>query len=172
MMRRRPAAAFTDDGWLRTGDLARIDDDGCIFITGRSKDILVLSNGEKVPPADMEMAIAMDPLFDQVMVIGEGRPALTALVVVNHDVWRELAPDFQVDADDVEVLNRGDIKQRFLNRIGLMLKRFPGYAQIKNVHVTFESWTVENDFLTPTLKVKRSKLFQHYNRAIEEMYFR
>ena len=60
------------DGWLHTGDQARIEE-GRVYITGRIKDILVLSNGEKVPPADMEAAICMDPLFDQVLVLGEGR---------------------------------------------------------------------------------------------------
>lgn len=166
------AAAFTEDGWLRTGDLARVDEDGCIYITGRSKDIVVLSNGEKVPPADMEMAIAMDPLIEQVMIIGEGRPALTAIAVLNQDVWHELAADFQVDAEDEQVLSRGDIKQRLLHRIAAMLKRFPGYAQIKNIHATFEPWTIENEFLTPTLKLKRTKLQEYYQQEINGMYRR
>lgn len=165
-------AAFTEDGWLRTGDIARIDEDGCIFITGRSKDIVVLSNGEKVPPADMEMAIAMDPLFEQVMVVGEGRAVLTAVVVLSRGVWHEIAPEFQVDADDAEVLNRGDIKQRLLRRTAGMLKKFPGYAQIKNLYITFDPWTIENDLLTPTMKLKRSKLTEHYRRQIEDMYAR
>jgi long-chain acyl-CoA synthetase len=74
------------DGWLSTGDQARIEGRH-LYITGRIKDILVLSNGEKVPPADMEIAIGFDPLFEQVLVIGEGRSYLTALLVLNADLW-------------------------------------------------------------------------------------
>ena len=165
-------AIMTEDGWLRTGDLARIDSDGCIYITGRSKDIVVLSNGEKVPPADMEMAITMDPLFEQALVVGEGRPALTLLVVVNSLVWSDLAREFKVDADDVSAFNRHDVKQRLLDRISSMLKQFPGYAQVKNLYATLEPWTVENGLLTPTLKYKRPQLLEFYRQEIEAMYNR
>ncbi|HSH44031.1 MAG TPA: AMP-dependent synthetase/ligase, partial [Arenicellales bacterium] len=84
------------DGWLHTGDQVRIGH-GRIYITGRLKDILVMSNGEKVPPADMEAAIMLDSLFDQALVVGEGRPYLTALIVPDPQHWfgfvRELGLD-------------------------------------------------------------------------------
>lgn len=161
---------FTDDGWLRTGDLARIDEHGFLYIVGRSKEILVLSNGEKVPPADMEMAITLDPLFDQVMVIGEGRPALTAVIQVNRDVWTEIASEYNVDHDDESAFKRSDIKRRLLGRIAGMLKDFPGYAQIRNAHFTLRPWTVEEGILTPTLKLKRGKLADMYGEQIESLY--
>ena len=75
------------DGWLHTGDQARIDD-GRITITGRIKDIIVTSTGEKIAPVDLETAIVSDPLFEQAMVIGEQRPFLAALVVLNAEEWR------------------------------------------------------------------------------------
>jgi len=83
------------DGWLRTGDKAVIED-GHIRITGRIKDIIVLSNGEKVAPTDMEMAISLDPLFEHNMVIGEGRPYLTLICVLNQFSWEELAEQLGV----------------------------------------------------------------------------
>ena len=82
-------AMFTADGWLNTGDTARFDATGHLYITGRLKEIIVMSNGEKVPPVDMEAAILQDNLFEQVLVLGEGRPYLTAFVVVNPDQWTE-----------------------------------------------------------------------------------
>ena len=87
------------DGWLHTGDQARISN-GHVYITGRIKDILVLSNGEKVPPADMEMAISLDPLFEQVMVVGEGRSFLSALVVLSADLWTGLAREYGLDPEN------------------------------------------------------------------------
>jgi long-chain acyl-CoA synthetase len=76
------AKVLDADGWLDTGDQARLKD-GFLYITGRIKEIIVLGNGEKVPPVDMELAAQLDPLFEQVMIVGEGRPYLAALVVLN-----------------------------------------------------------------------------------------
>ncbi len=87
---RATAAAFDQNGWLRTGDTARIAH-GHLYITGRLKDILVLDNGEKVAPADLEMAIATDPLIEQILIVGEGMPFLSALVVLNSTTFAPLA---------------------------------------------------------------------------------
>lgn len=163
---------FTEDGWLRTGDLARIDEEGFIYITGRSKDIIVLSNGEKVPPADMEMAIVLDPLFEQAMVVGEGRPALTAVISLNREVWAEIAPEYRVDPGDEAALRRDDIHRRLLERVASTLRHFPGYAQIKNIYPTFDTWDVDSGLLTPTLKLKRNRLMERYAEQIEAMYSR
>jgi len=157
------------DGWLHTGDKARIDD-GLIFITGRIKEILVLSNGEKVPPNDMEQAIAMDPLFEQLMVLGEGRPCLTALAVLNIDQWRKLANSQSVASDDPAVLKDNKILDIVLQRISLQIKSFPGYAQIKRVALSLDPWTVENGLITPTLKLKRNRISDHFKQDIENFY--
>mgnify|MGYP001813771990 FL=1 len=97
------AEAIDADGWLHTGDQARIEDTH-ILITGRIQDILERSNGEKIPPADMEMAIALDPLFEQVMVVGEGKPYLTALAFLNPDLWPGLAREKGLNPDAPESL--------------------------------------------------------------------
>ena len=78
--------------------------EGRIYITGRIKDILVLSNGEKVPPADMEMAIGLDPLFEQVMVVGEGRSFPQRLLVLNADLWTGLAREYGLNPERTESL--------------------------------------------------------------------
>ena len=91
------------EGWLHTGDKARIDN-GHVYITGRLKEIIVLANGEKVPPADMEMAVCMDGLFEQAMVIGDNRPYLSALLVLNPDQWAAMARDLGLDPDDTACL--------------------------------------------------------------------
>ena len=158
------------DGWLHTGDQARIGEAGHIFITGRIKDILVLSNGEKIPPADMELAIALDPLVEQVMVVGEGRPYLTALLVLNPDRWRELAAELELDPEDPASLSSKMVHGRVLKRIQQALKDFPGYAKIRKVHLSLEPWSIEEGLITPTLKVKRPKVLERFAGEVEAMY--
>jgi long-chain acyl-CoA synthetase len=163
------AKVLSHDGWLHTGDQARIDGRH-IYITGRLKDILVLSNGEKVPPADMELAIAMDPLIEQAIVLGEGRSYLTALLVLNADFWNGLAAEYGLDASNSRSLEDARILKEMLRRVRLALRDFPGYAKIRRATLTLEPWTVENGLLTPTLKVKRNKVVERYADAIDRMY--
>ena len=163
-------AAIDEEGWFHTGDQARIDEGGHIYITGRIKDIIVLTNGEKVPPADMEMAIALDPLIEQVMVIGEGRPFLAALVVLNRDEWRRLAEELGVDPDDPASLRERFVEKAVLARIQKRLAEFPGYAVIRRAWLSLVPWTVDDGLLTPTLKVKRPQVLRRHAEAVEALY--
>nr|WP_293672488.1 AMP-binding protein [Thiolapillus sp.] len=157
------------DGWLHTGDQAKVED-GHIFITGRLKDILVLSNGEKIPPADMEMAISLDPFIEQVMVVGEGRPYLTALVVLNEENWPALAKEHGLDGKDPDSLNHKKLHADILRRIKNSLTDFPGYAKIRQVRLMLEPWTIEEGLITRTLKVKRPKVLERFAEEVESMY--
>ena len=162
-------AAVDQDGWLHTGDKAKIED-GFISIIGRIKDILVLANGEKVPPADMEAAIAEDPLFDQVLVIGEHMPYLTAVVVLNPRIWNEMAKQLAVEHDTEEVLSSEAVENALLERVRARIQTFPGYARIQRITATLEPWTVESGVLTPTLKIKRPQLLERFDDHIARMY--
>ncbi|MGD8643979.1 MAG: long-chain fatty acid--CoA ligase [Chromatiales bacterium] len=157
------------DGWLHSGDKARIEN-GFIHITGRLKEIIVLANGEKVPPADMESAIAEDTLFEQSLLIGEGMPYLSALVVLNPDIWAELADRLGVPADTEEVLRTEPVEQALLERIAVQVRGFPGYAQIRRVTALLEPWTVDNGLATPTLKLKRARVMERFHEHVDRMY--
>ena len=161
------AAVLSSDGWLNTGDQARIDPSGHVYITGRVKDIIIMGNGEKVSPVDMELAIINDPLFEQVLVLGEGKPYLTALVSLNPEQWAKLATqaNFHIDTPNMEA-----VQKILLDRIGARLSSFPGYAQIRRITATVAPWTVENGFLTPTLKVKRAKVLEHFSSEVISLY--
>ena len=163
-------AVMTDDGWLRTGDKATIDDKGHIHITGRLKDIIVLANGEKVPPNDMEMSIDNDGLIEQVIVIGEAKPYLIALVVLNPDHWNDLADMIGVDPDDPQTLQKKEVEKAILARISRQLKGFPGYAQVRRVAIYLKPWTIDDGLLTPTLKVKRPKVMKRFAEDIKRLY--
>jgi long-chain acyl-CoA synthetase len=160
------------DGWLHTGDQVRVNETGHYFITGRIKEIIVLGNGEKVPPADMEMAVAMDPLIEQIMVVGEARSYLVALAVLDPAEWKLLARELGVDANDPESLRQKFVEKAVLARISQQLASFPGYAQIRRVHMLLEPWTVDGGLLTPTLKMKRPQITQQFSEEIEALYRR
>jgi long-chain acyl-CoA synthetase len=164
------AQTIDAEGWLHTGDQARISETGHIYITGRIKDILVLSNGEKVPPADIESAIQSDELFDQALLIGEGESYLSALLVLNSDKWFSLAKQLKLDAMDSGSLSSKALQQFVVQRLRTLLHDFPAYAKIRRVSLTLEPWTVENGLLTPTMKVKRAKVIEHHQNDIRAMY--
>jgi len=140
------AKALDREGWLHTGDLAEIVD-GRIYIRGRLKDVLVLSNGEKLPPQDVELAILGDATFEQAVLIGERRPFLTLVAVTE-------------ETDE----------KRLIQRANDRLKAFPRYIRVRRVVATREPWTVGNGLLTPTLKVKRERVQKKFSTEIERVY--
>ncbi len=140
------AKALDPEGWLHTGDLAEIRS-GRIFIRGRLKDVLVLSNGEKLPPQDVELAILGDLAFEQGMLIGEGRPFLTLVAVTR-------------ETDEKGLIRRANER----------LKGFPRYIRVRRVIATREPWTVENGLLTATLKVRRERVLKTFGAEIERAY--
>lgn len=169
----RPAdtkAVFTEDGWLRTGDQADIFSDGHIRIKGRIKEIIVTSTGEKVPPADLEQALESDHLVSQAMVVGENRPYIAALVVLNAQEWKKLAAELKLDAEDPLSLETRAARQAVLRRVKAAAAGFPNYAVPRQVRLFLEPWSIENGLMTPTLKLKRGPMRIRFADAIESLY--
>jgi len=163
-------AVLSEDGWFNSGDTAKIDAQGHVTITGRLKDIIVTSTGEKIPPADMEAAILRDPIFEQVMVIGEGRSYLSALVVISEQGWKTLATQCNTNNDSEKLARNEYAEEIVLEKIARQISGFPGYAKIHRAALITEPWSVENEMLTPTLKIKRARIFDHYKEKIEKLY--
>ena len=129
-----------------------------------------MSNGEKIPPSDMEAAILRDPLFDQVMVHGEGHPYLVVLAVVNQEQWQAFAQQVGVRPDMPESLHDTRVEQQVLQRVAEQIKEFPGYAKVRRVLLSLEPWSIENGLLTPTLKFKRARVVARYEKEITRLY--
>ncbi len=163
-------AVLTSDGWLNSGDIAHLDAEGRVTITGRLKEIIVLSTGEKVPPADIESAILRDALFEQALLIGEARSYLSVLVVLNATQWAHVVQQYQLDLNSSNQANEQRIEEILLDRITCQTREFPGYARIRRVAFIHEPWTIENEMLTPTMKLKRAKILDHYKVEIARLY--
>ncbi len=163
-------AVLSEDGWFNSGDTARIDERGHVTITGRIKDIIVTSTGEKIPPADMEAAILRDPIFEQIMVIGEGRSYLSVLAVLSGQGWKTVAAQCNVENNPEQLVRNDYAEEIVLEKIARQISGFPGYAKIHRAALITEPWSVENEMLTPTLKIKRAKILEQYRDVIENLY--
>jgi len=163
------AKILSPDGWLGTGDQAEIIN-GRIYIRGRIKEIIVTSTGEKVPPGDLELALLADPALEQAFVVGENRPFIACVAVIKHDEWQRLAADLGLNPQEATSLHHPSVQRAVLARIEKNTASFPRYAVPRAVHLTLEPWTIENTFMTPTLKLKRNNLMLHFAQAIEGMY--
>ena len=145
-----------EDGWLRSGDVGSIDEDGFITITDRKKDILITAGGKNVAPANLENALKTAPLVSQALVLGDRLPYVTALITVDPAVADGLAPE--------EVERR---VQAIVDDVNAELSRF---EQIKRFRVLPRDFTADEDEVTPTLKLKRRVVAEHFAREIEELY--
>lgn len=163
------AQTIDSKGWLHTGDQAKIENEH-IYITGRIKDILVLSNGEKVPPGDIENAILLDSLFEQTLLLGEGQSYLAALIVLNSEHWVKLAKQHDLDPLDLGSLDEKTLHNTIIQKLRKLLHNFPAYAKIRRVSLTLDPWTVDNGMMTPTMKIKRANVIAHHQADVDKMY--
>ncbi len=163
------AKAIDPQGRLHTGDQARIED-GYVYITGRLKEIIVMASGEKVAPADLEMALTEDPLFEQAMIVGEGRPYLAVLLVLNGEEWRRLADGWGLAPQDPASLADARVRQRIEDKLRERLQSFPRHAEVHGFWLTLEPWTIDNGLITPTMKLKRPVLEQRFAEQIRALY--
>jgi long-chain acyl-CoA synthetase len=153
------AKAKSEEGWLDTGDQARLEQ-GLLHITGRLKEIIVM---------DMELAIQLDPLLEQVLIVGEGKPFLTALVALNMDEWRRVAQASGLP-ENLDGEAREKAEKLVVARIRKLIGEFPGYAQVRRVAVLTDKWTVDGGLLTPTLKLRRQQILERYRDRLADLY--
>jgi len=145
-----------EDGWLRSGDVGSIDADGFISITDRKKDILVTAGGKNVAPQNLENALKTSPLVSQALVLGDRRPYVAALITVDPAAADGLPPE--------------EIDQRVQAVVDGVNGELSRFEQIKRFRVLPRDFTAEEDEVTPTLKLKRRVVAEHFAREIEELY--
>src|SRR5262249_22585734 len=160
------------DGWLYTGDLGELDADGFLKITGRKKELMVLSSGKKVVPPQLEGLLLADPCIDQAVICGEGHNFLTALVVPNWGDLRDAltAEGVPVNGDEEVLAREPAVRALLQRRIDEALKDVSSWERVKKFVVLPRPFSVENDEMTVSLKLGRNVIFAHYSKQLEELY--
>lgn len=165
------AAAFTEDGWLRTGDAGALDSDGALFITERLKDLMKTSNGKYIAPQMIEGTLGQDRFIEHIAVIADTRKFVSALIVPCFDALEEHARALNLKYHDrIELLRHTKIKELFDERLREMQKNFSSFHQVKRFTLLAEGFSMESGELTPTLKLRRKIISEHYRNEIELMY--
>jgi long-chain acyl-CoA synthetase len=140
------------DGWLHTGDIAEFDTDGYVYITGRKKELIVSSNGKKIYPARIELLFKSEPIINQVVLIGDRLPYVTALVTVNA----------------VEGANAGEAEVK--KAVARVNRRLAPFEQIRKFRIIEREFSIETGELTPTMKVRRNRVLENHREIVSELY--
>ena len=162
-------AAIDDAGWLHTGDKISRLDMRRLYLTGRLKEIIVTATGEKASPADIESRLQESPLVDRVMVVGEARPYLGALIVAEPNELAMLRRGLGLDPRDQSDAAREELEAVLLLRCQELLRHSPKNHQVRRVALV-SSWTVDNGLVTASQKLRRSRIAQHCAADIERLY--
>jgi long-subunit acyl-CoA synthetase (AMP-forming) len=173
--RNQPAktrAAFTDDGWLRTGDVGEFDEAGYLRIVDRKKELIINAAGKNMSPANIEAALkASSPLIGQAAAIGDGRPYNTALIVLDGDFAPAWAANHGIEDTTLEALARAErVRAAVQEAVDAANAKLARVEQIKKFHIVGGDWLPGGDELTPTMKLKRKPIAAKYAAEIEAMY--
>ncbi len=164
------AATLTEDGWLKTGDLGEIDDEGFLRITGRKKEILVTSGGKNIGPAAIEGHLATSRYFNQVCVVGDRRHFLSALISLEPEAISAYAGQHNIAFSSVaELVKHPAIKELIESEIAERNKSLAPFETIKKFTIVPE-FTIDNGMLTPTFKLKKSVILDRFKDRIDKMY--
>lgn len=166
-------AAAIEDGWLHTGDIGHIDEDGFLIITDRLKDIIVTLNGKNISPQPIENSLMKDPLFEHAVLLGDNRPCLTLLVKPSLPQVEELAERLHITSmTGPEMLRSEELAEEIRRRVAEITEKLPHQEQIRDLRVLWDEFTTDNGLLTPTLKVRRREVEKRFTEIVEEMYAR
>lgn len=163
-------AAVIRDGWLHTGDIGEVDSDGYIKITDRKKDIIVLSGGDNVSPARIEGFLTLQPEIHQAMVYGDKRSHLVAILVPDEALIREIAGEDQSLEVLEQVYRDENLRARLAAVVERVNKELSPLERVRRFTVAQAAFSVDNGMMTPTLKIRRHKIVEHYHGVLEELY--
>jgi long-subunit acyl-CoA synthetase (AMP-forming) len=167
----RTAEAFTADGWLRTGDVVRVDDEGYLTIVDRKKELIINSAGKNMSPSNIENTMnAYCPLIGTAVAIGDARPYNTALFVLDPDMAASFAATTEAAASPATLARHPAVVRAIRQGVGEANRTLSRVEQIKRFHVLPTFWEPGGDEITPTLKLKRTSIIQKYAAEVELLY--
>lgn len=165
------AEVLTEDGWLRTGDIGAIDKDGFLSITDRKKDLIKTSAGKYVPPQPIENLLRMSPLVEQIVLVGNGRKHVSALIVPNAEQLKAWADESGVAATDGSALaDDPRVLSALRAEVARLTPHLADYERIKGIALLKDEFTIDGGELTPTLKVRRRFVEEKYRDIIDALY--
>lgn len=165
------ADVFTKDGWFRTGDLARVDEDGFVAITGRIKDIIVTAGGKNISPQNIENDLKSSKYIEQVAVIGDRRKYLSALIIPAFDNLAKFAKSKGISfSNNSDLVKNKEVNEVVQGEITRIMKSYARVEQIRKFTLLDAEWTQATGEITPSLKVKRRVVEDKYKNDIEAMY--
>jgi long-chain acyl-CoA synthetase len=158
------------DGWLHTGDVGVIDEEGFLQITDRKKDIIVNSGGDNVAPQRVEGVMALQPEIAQVIVYGDGRPHLVALIVPDADFARTYARQHGLKPELAELAQHKEFERSVGEAVARANESLSVIERVRHFRLLSEPFTIENGTMTPTLKLKRQVIYRVHRDMFESMY--
>jgi long-chain acyl-CoA synthetase len=169
----KTADTFTPDGWLRTGDVGGVDAEGFFRITDRMKDIIITAGGKNITPSEFENQLKFSPYVTDAVLIGEKRPYLTALVMIDHENVEKFAQDNAIPFSNYSSLcRRPEVQELIQAEVDRVNKMFARVEQVKKFRLIEQKLTAEDEELTPTMKLKRRLVNDKYKDLIESMYMK
>jgi long-chain acyl-CoA synthetase len=160
-----------EDGWLHTGDLGRLDEDGFLFITGRKKDIIITAGGKNITPANLENGLKQNRWISQAVVIGDRRPYLVALITLDPEEAPALAQELGIEAVDLAAMAQDErVREEVQQAIDEVNSHVGPVEQIKRFQILDHDLSQETGELTPTLKVKRNVVHEKYAGLVDGIY--
>lgn len=165
------AQAFTEDGFLKTGDAGEFDAQGNLFITDRIKELMKTSNGKYIAPQYIESKIGKDKFIEQIAVIADAKKYVSALIVPCFDSLEEYAKQLNIKYQDrLELLKNSEILKMFEQRINAVQKELAHFEQVKKFTLLSQAFSIKLGEITPTLKLRRKVILERYRKQIDEMY--
>ena len=169
----KATAETLEDGWLHTGDLGRLDEDGFLYITGRKKDIIITAGGKNITPANLENGLKQNRWISQAVVVGDRRPYLIALVTLDPEEAPALAQSLGLEDDSIEALRADERVQAEVQKALDEVNSHVGpVEQVKRFEILDHDLSQETGELTPTLKVKRNVVHEKFSGVIDDVYAR
>jgi long-chain acyl-CoA synthetase len=163
--------AIDEDGFLHTGDIGEFDEDGFLKITDRKKHIIVTSGGKKISPQQVENQLLLSKYIEQVVLIGDDRMFLSALIVPDFEALKEIVKAYNIAYKlPSDIIARKEIREFYLHEIQRLQKETANYERVRKFVLLDKPLSVENEELTPTLKVRRKIVEEKYKHLIDEMY--
>ncbi len=167
----KTAETFTADGWLRTGDVGRMDDEGFLTITGRLKDIIITAGGKNITPAEIESRLKFSHFISDAVIIGDRRKYLTALIMIDQENVEKYAQDNKIPFSNFASLCAAqEVKDLIAKEVNAVNKEFARVEQIKDFRLIDVLLTAEDEELTATMKLKRSYVEKAHAHLIDDMY--